>query len=256
MSRLIKNRILLMLVFFLGVVLVGLVIVALTTLPVENGGTNQTAPFPVATTTTRPTQQATTATPTTTQVPTTVYLPKISPDIVGIYIPAEDGTAARKRITEFSSRRTAKKDIDCFEILASRDDLRAGYSFKAIWNEAWGAHEDAQDTRIGLILTLSLKSGETITKQILAPSDSQSFFDYLEVYLYDDIHQTGWYSHLEDKDMKEETIITSVKLTSGARIAEVGDITLTVFLYSGQECFDLQGNYIGDVTDTIVIREA
>ena len=174
---------------------------------------------------------------------------------MGIYIPAENGTAARKRVTEFSSNRTAKKDIDCFEILASQQDLLPGYSFKSIWNDAWNSYENAQETKIGLVVSLTLKNGEKITKQILHPDDSQSFFEYLEVYLYDDIHQTGWYSHLEDKDMKTETIITSVKLTSGTRIAEVGDIVLTAFLYSGEDCFDAEGNYIGQVSDTIVIKE-
>ena len=257
MNRSMRKRMLLLAVFFLAAVLAGLLLVALAGLPeTENPATQPGTSTQSTTTTIRPQQTTTVTTQPTTAVPTTVYVPVISPDTVGIYIPAEDGTAARKRITSFSSKRTAKKDIDCFEILASHDDLRPGYSFKGIWNEAWNAHENGKNTKIGLVLTLSLKNGEVITKQILNPGDSQSFYEYLEVYLYDDIHQTGWYSHLEDKDMKEETIITSVKLTSGTKIGEVGDITLTVFLYSGSDCFDAQGDYIGRVSETIVIKEA
>ena len=257
MNTSMQKRILLLAVFFLAAVLIGLLVVALAGLPQTGTPATEPGTSSQATTTTHMTQQTTVVTTQpTTAVPTTAYVPVIYPDTVGIYIPAEDGTAARKRITEFSAKRTAKKDIDCFEILASRDALRPGYSFKGIWNDAWNAHENAEDTKIGLILTLNLKNGEVITKQILNPGDSQSFYDYLEVYLYDDIHQTGWYSHLEDKDMKEETMITSVKLTSGTKIAEVGDITLTAFLYNGQDCFDAQGDYIGRVSETIVIKEA
>jgi hypothetical protein len=56
--------------------------------------------------------------------------------------------------------------------------------------------------------------------------------------------------------MKEETIITSIKLTSGSKIAQVGDITLTAFIYNGDDCFDADGNYIGLVSETIVIQNS
>ncbi len=41
--------------------------------------------------------------------------------------------------------------------------------------------------------------------------------EYLEVYLYDSIHHKPgeWYSHLLENQMKEETLITSFKLTPG-----------------------------------------
>ena len=54
--------------------------------------------------------------------------------------------------------------------------------------------------------------------------------------------------------MKESTIISSIKLTSGSKIKEVGDITLTAFIYTGEDCFDDGGNYIGDVFETIAVR--
>lgn len=183
--------------------------------------------------------------------------PEIHPDTVGIYIPAEDGTRARKRITEFTAKRTAKKDIDCFEILASREDLVKGSSFAGIWNGAWDSHRQTDGAKIGFIIEFSLSGGKNVHAQILKPSDSADFFDYLEVYLYDDIHQTPgvWYTHLEDADMKEETVISSIKLTSGSRIAEVGDIYLTAFIYQGQECFDENGDYCGEVLETICITE-
>ena len=75
--------------------------------------------------------------------------------------------------------------------------------------------------------------------------------------MYDDVHVTPgvWYTHLEDKDMKEDTIITSIKLTSGSRIAEVGDIVLTAFIYDGADCFDADGIYIGAVSESIMITE-
>lgn len=194
----------------------------------------------------------------TTAETTTQAAPSISPDTVGIYIPAGNGTAARTRITEFVSTRTPKKDIDCFEIFASQKATLTGASFSAIWKQAWEEYRHTEGTKIGFHIAFPLTNGQSVSKQLLKPSDALSFFDYLEIYLYDDIHQTpgAWYTHLEDKDMLESTIISSIKLTSGSKISEVGDITLTAFLYQGDQCFDAQGQYFGSVLESITIRAA
>jgi len=205
--------------------------------------------------TTQPTTVPETTEPTT--VPTTepiVVIPEIYPDRVGIFIPGENG---RVRLTEFVAQRPAKKDIDCFEILASRDSQVAGGSFRRMWTDAWNAEPTDPAAKIGFYISFELTSGEVVSATILKPSDSKDFFEYLEIYLYDDIHQTPgvWYTHLEDRDMKEETVISSIKLTSGSKIHEVGDIFLTAFIYNGPDCFDAQGNYIGLISDTIEIRQ-
>ena len=204
---------------------------------------------------TQPTQAFTTGvTATTTIAPTTQpYVPVISPDKVGIYIPADDGTKARKWIAEFRSARSPKTDIDCFEIFASQDSRLEGGSFSSIWSSVWEAFDGWQSAKIGYHLRFRLTDGTEISKTILKPSDAASFYDYLEVYIYDDVHQTGWYSHLEDSDIKAETVMTSIKLHCGSLIAQVGDIELTAFIYNGEDCFDSEGNYIGAVKQTILI---
>lgn len=184
-----------------------------------------------------------------------LVIPNISPNVVGLYIPAEDGTKNRTLVTEFSGPREPKTDIDCFEVFASNTELIEGSSFTAMWQEVWNSYEDTANAQIGFSIQLRLKNGETISKTLLKPSDSDEFFDYLEIYLYDDIHQSGWYTHLSDSDMKEGTIISSIKLHCGSRIDEVGDIILTAFIYNGDDCFDADGDYIGQVSATIVITE-
>lgn len=221
----------------------------------------ETTTLPTQATTTVPTTTIPSTPPTTTVPPTTQaepHIPDISPNTVGIYIPAENGTSARKHITEFKSVRTAKKDIDCFEILATQAELAQGNSFASIWNSAWNAHENASNSKIGFHIRFTLSNGETVSKQLLKPSDSASFYDYLEIYMYDDVHVTPgvWYTHLEDKDMQAETVITSIKLTSGSKIAQVGNISLTAFIYDGDDCFDAEGNYIGRVMESIVIQNS
>lgn len=211
------------------------------------GATTQTTAEP----TIEPTTQTTTA------ETTQPYVPEISPDTVGLYIPAEDGTRARALVMEFSAKRTAKTDIDCFEVIASQDARLEGSSFASIWNAAWDSYENTENAKIGFVISFDLAGGQTVTKTILKPSDSADFYDYLEIYLYDDIHQTPgvWYTHLEDKDMEDDTVISSIKLTAGSKIGEVGDITLTAFIYNGEDCFDETGAYIGQAAYTVAVTQ-
>jgi len=218
----------------------------------ETTGTTAAAPTQ---TTAEPTTEATTQA--TTVETTQPYVPEISPDTVGLYIPAEDGTRARTLVTEFSAKRTAKTDIDCFEVIASQEARLEGGSFASIWNTAWDSHENTENAKIGFVISFAVSGGGTVTETVLKPSDSAGFYDYLEIYLYDDIHQTPgvWYSHLEDQNMDEDTIISSIKLTAGSKIAQVGDITLTAFVYNGDDCFDENGEYIGQVAYTVTVAQ-
>ena len=245
-------------------VLLGLLILAGCTAasPEDSGAvlpeTTEPATAAPTTETTAPPPETTEPTTVPTTEPTTApTAPEIFPDRVGIYIPADDGTKARKRITEFAAKRRAKEDIDCFEILATQVDKTESGAFRNIWSNAWNTEPTDPNAKIGFHISFPLASGETVSATLLKPGDSKFFYDYLEIYLYDDIHQTPgqWYTHLEDSDMKEETVISSIKLTSGSKIAEVGDITLTAFIYTGADCFDPDGNYIGAVSEIITVRE-
>lgn len=193
----------------------------------------------------------------TTATTETVYIPEIYPDVVGLYIPAEDGTKGRKWIDEFTSVRKAKRDIDCFEVFSSRERYITGNSFSSMWQTAWNVYENVENAKIGFHIQFDLDNGEVVSKTVLKPGDAKEFYDYLEIYLYDDIHQTPGvrYSHLEDWQMDEKTIISSIKLTSGSKIHQVGDVVLTAFIYNGPDCFDSSGDYIGTVSATILIKD-
>ena len=248
-----QNILLIGLCAVLVIILAGLVVL-MVTMDREPPAPTTTAPI---TTTVPPTTQSPTTEPTTeptTVPPTTLPIPEISPDKLSIYIPADDGTQARNRVlSSIQISRTPKVDIDCFEFIASDTVRLTGWSFSKIWNDAWALYEGTENAKIGIRLQFTLTNGTSIDQMILKPSDAASFYEYLEVYLYDDVHQSGWYSHLEDDDMGEKTMITSVKLTAGEKIAEVGDIILTAFIYTGDDCFDTDGNYIGLVSDTITV---
>ena len=114
--------------------------------------------------------------------------------------------------------------------------------------------------RIGFTLSFTLASGQQVYKTILGPADiTEDFTRYVEVYLYDDIHQQAGvrYSHLLESEMDEQTLITSIKLTAGKEIEQVQAIQLQAFVYRKENEFDAQtGVYTGPGGCTISIQQA
>lgn len=168
-------------------------------------------------------------------------------------------TKVREKMTEFVSPWVRGTDISSFEVFATDTD---SFSFQtAYFDDAflsyWNTYDGNENCRIGYTVDFDLKNGEKIHKTLLKAGDELSYREYLENYLYDDVHQTkgAWYSHLLPEEMKDTTLMTSIKFTPGERIEEVGDtITCTAFVYNSDEDFDEDGDYIGDVSSTVVIK--
>lgn len=157
------------------------------------------------------------------------------PNVIGLYI-NDNGT--RKLVAnEFASVWTQGQDIKCFEAIAADRETISGNGFAVIWNAEWNKYENTGSVKIGYSLTIKLKTGKEITYDIKTPSDTQQNRDYIETYLYDDVHQTPgqWYSHLEENAITEETVATSIKLTAGNKISDVENIILTAYLYTADK---------------------
>ena len=205
-------------------------------------------PAPTVQITAEPTPEPTpTLTPEPTPEPTPeVYIP------VNLYIP--DGSGVRHKLSEFEGPWKKGKDIDCFEALVSDADTLQGKNFYSICKEAWGTLPDPYAMKIGYTLRYTLTDGSEISMQILSPKDI-SHTEYVECYLYDDVHQDGgFYTHLSESGMKDNTLITSIKLTCGKQIDQVQDMHLGVFLYDSQQQFDAQSKYTGYWKSEIEIR--
>ena len=98
---------------------------------------------------------------------------------------------------------------------------------------------------------------ETIEKTILTPNDTTSFFDYLEIYLYDGYHRSAneWYSHTTEEEFNDKTIFTGIKLTSGKNVNQItSDIELTAFSYDKDD-FDENRNYKGTSKYSIIVKK-
>lgn len=177
--------------------------------------------------------------PTESAAPTSFPTPEPgTPDKLGLYI-AENGE--RIFVDKFSSKWIVGKDIDCFEVLASNEKSFSG-KFDKLWQTAWESFSNTKNVKVGYKLDIHLLSDENssdkissnkiISFDVKSPKDVLPYREYIEVYLYDDIHVSGWYSHLEEDDMNDETIMTSVKLTATEKQSEISKIHLAAYFYT------------------------
>lgn len=207
----------------------------------------QPAAEPTAVLTAEPTAEPT---PEITPEPTATPAP--APHVpIHLYAPDDDGV--RHLLTEYVSRWKKGKDIDCFEALASDASTLTGKNFYSICKETWGSVPDPYTMKIGYTLRYTLADGSEIAMTIRKPSDI-IHPEYLEAYIYDDVHTSGFYTHLSDSNIKENTLITSIKLTCGEKIDQVQEIHLGAFLYDSDALFDAGGNYTGPWYNEIAIR--
>ena len=226
-----------------------ILIAVLALLIVKPGGRDeQIRPVSTPEITAEPTAQPT---PEITQAPTPT--PEPLPEIpLGIYAP--DGSGVRWRMSEFVSNWKRGQDIDCFEVLVSDASTLSGKNFYSICRDCWATLPDPYAMKIGYTLRYTLADGREISMTIRKPSDI-THTEYVECYLYDDVHTSGgFYTHLSDSGMKDNTLITSIKITCGRQIDQVQQMYLGAFLYDRESMFDASGNYTGPWYQEISIR--
>ena len=186
-----------------------------------------------------------------TELETEASGPTVAVPIIGIYCNTVEGD--RPLVTTWDEPWVEKKDIAEFGIFPTNEPTLPNTTLRDIWSPLWEAYEGWEACKIGYKLEIKLKTGWEYSKIIKNPDDVNRFMEYIEVYMYDDIHQIpgNWYSHLLMEEIDEETVITSFKLTAGSAYEEVEHIRLTAFVYDSEDDFDEKGEYIGPVSYTI-----
>jgi len=163
----------------------------------------------------------------------------------------------RELITEFSAPWQYHTDISSFEVYFTNESTIPGSNQIEQIDTYKTNYENIENYRIGYIINF-LTNEKEIHKTILSPKDSEDFFEYLEIYLYDDYHRTPgvWYSHTTEEEFNENTLLTSIKLTAGVNVSQIiSDITLTAFTYDSND-FDNYGNYKGISKYTIIVKKS
>jgi len=174
-----------------------------------------------------------------------------NPITIGIY-------KNRKLITTFKNTWVLNQDLGVFSAFATNVASVGTSNFQSTWNSYWQKYSNIADYKIGYYISFNLTSGEKIEQTILSPSDTAIIYDYMQIYLYDDVHQTPgvWYSHVTNEAYNSNTILSSIKLTGGTKTGEiVAPITLSAFTYNGREDFNNDGKYIGKSIYTIALTK-
>ena len=161
----------------------------------------------------------------------------------------------KNKVTSYSTSISNFKDIETFNIYYTNIDKLDSTNIKNNYQKYYNQYENITDYKNGFYITFEAE-GKKIEHLILDPTSKHAMTPYLYVYLYDSINQKAgtYYSHLEPEDMKENTIISSIKLflaQEGTKISS--PITFTAFTYNGEEDFDESGLYRGNSSYTIEI---
>ena len=171
-----------------------------------------------------------------------------NPVKISLYVDNTSGGLDRVN-GEFKETWRKKRDIVVFgSVFSESDQLEADY-FQNIWKNNAQKYDDYQVYKTGWYVNFKLIDGTIYDQMIFGPSDVVDFYDYLEIYLYDSANVPigVWYSHLTEKDMTSDTIMTSMKLTAGSKFEQIdGEITVTVFTYDSEDDFGLDGKYRGN----------
>lgn len=171
-----------------------------------------------------------------------------NPVVLGTY------NKERKLIDEYTGPWIKKKDIVWLSIFPTKESNLSKENSNIIWDNIWKENLN-KNYKFGLEVSYEL-SNEKIEFTMLKQSDN-NFFKYLEIYLYDGYNNTSkWISHLEDKDFKENTVFTSVKVTAGELIDDLkSSIKIKIFTYDTEDDFNSNGNYVGKSYHVILIKK-
>ena len=183
-------------------------------------------------------------TPTITPEPTPDYV-DTNPIVVGIY-------KDRKLITEYNKKFKDQTDIAIFSIFFTNEKNVGNGNFKTTWKKYYNQYEDISEYKIGFEIDVEI-NGERIENVMLNPKNQHKIYPTLYAYLYDDIHNSGYYSHVTMDDVKDNTVYSSIKLYLHKQTKNItSPITLTVFTYKDDNDF-IDGHYRGNSKYTITI---
>lgn len=160
----------------------------------------------------------------------------------------------RKKVSSYNSTFPLYKDIVSLECYYTNDDSVISGNFRDVFNSYYSNYQNIDKYKIGYRIKFDIP-GETVIRYIYRPSDVLDYFNYIQTYLYDDIHQdSSWYSHVEDENYNDNTLLTSIKLTGSTDIDKVSsDIEIMVFSYTKDD-INVNNEYVGNNYYTVFIK--
>ncbi len=179
-----------------------------------------------------------------------------NPIKLGFYLFTNSNTN-RKLIDNYVRVWESDIDIGSFEVFFTNENEIDGNLFVNTWNHYYQLYNnDLSNYKIGYHIYFTMNDGIVVDTNILNPVDAENLYNYVQVYLYDDIHQEvgAWYSHVTPLEYNDNTLLTSIKLTNSNLTPQINsDIILTVFTYD-EDDFDENGYYRGNSSYSITIK--
>lgn len=159
------------------------------------------------------------------------------------------------KLTKINKSLVPMEDIGIFQIYPSNLDtvnLKTGFAYD--FYDEWIKYNPNNNIKIGFNIKFKTDDGD-VSYNIFNPINCMDKWQYLLNYLYDDYANRGkgFYSHIEDKEFNENTLITSLKIQSSGECSKIKDkIVVTVFTYDTDDDF-LEGEYRGNSSSTLTI---
>ncbi|MCQ2530397.1 MAG: hypothetical protein MJ086_03995 [Lachnospiraceae bacterium] len=182
------------------------------------------------------------------------------------------GDMTCNKVTGISREWSEYEDLESFGAFATSEEFFEFSSETEAHNEIWNSISTEAEYKIGYELSFDV-NGESKVITILKPGDIENNPDlyngdypedgdyseitgYLGVWVYDDMHQDGgFYIHITQAEVTEETLLTSIKLRPTPQSGDVENLVLKAFSYSSPEEFDSDGHYIGNYASSVRIEK-
>lgn len=154
------------------------------------------------------------------------------PCLIGFYDDLENN-GNYTRLTEWNDPWIIGKDIAVFDVIPSNENTLSSNSYKDLWIAESEKISNQQLVKPRFFIEYTMTDGSVNSREINSYKDAEAITDegLIEVYLYDDVHQDGgWYYHLTEDTVNDDTVISSIKLTAGKDIEKVASILLTAYI--------------------------
>lgn len=197
--------------------------------------------------------------PSPTPSPTPTPRPAVGVTEMSLYKNIKTEKLRRKYDETYSSEWVKGKDITSFECIASTQQEIPNNNryFQDLWRDEWNRFANNEQCKICYRVQFRTTDGLNVDRLLMKAGDETDYSAYIENYLYDDIHQERgkWYYHLVPEDNNDNMILSSLKFTAGEKIDKVySPMTVTAYIYTSDEDFDENGNYLGSLSYTVKIE--
>lgn len=178
-----------------------------------------------------------------------------NPIVLGLYI-YQNSYTKRKLTKEVSPTWQKFNDLVSLEVYYTNKEELEITSQKELWKQYYKNYTNINNYKVGFNIEFDSTDGH-INENILKPEDTEKEIAALILtYLYDDINNTGYYSHITKDEYDNNTIFSSIKLTAGSYYYNItSDIKVTVFTYKDENDFDENNNYRGISKFTTIIKK-